>query len=68
MKPQGIVYDMKIKRGQQEKLIVAENNAVNHSVVMSFLPTRLVDLRSPDEDAELDARFQNYLDQIENQK
>ena len=57
MKPQGVVYDMKVKRGHQEKLIVAENNTVNHSVVMSFMPTRLVDIRSPDEDAEVDARY-----------
>ena len=58
---------MKIKKGQQEKLIVAENNNVNHSVVMSFLPTRMVDIRSPDEDADLDDKFENYLDQIEHQ-
>ena len=58
---------MKIKKGQQEKLIVAENNNVNHSVVISFLPTRMVDIRSPDEDADLDVKFENYLDQIEHQ-
>jgi WD40 repeat protein len=44
LKPPGNILDMAVSKGQRSKLIVTEYSIANKSVVLSFMPTRLLDI------------------------
>ena len=52
LKPPGNILDMAVSNGLRRKLIVTEYSATNKSVILSFLPTRLLDIEEEEQELE----------------
>ena len=52
LKPPGNIFDMAVSNGLRRKLIVTEYSTANKSVILSFLPTRLLDVEEEEQELE----------------